>query len=229
MFANATPEGLAALVATTSTLTTIYWACAVLGVGILLFSSLSGAQGGGDGAADVDPGGVDADVGHTGDASGADFHHGGGLSTLSTWLSLRFVFFFVAVFGSLGVILSNLSELEERWTLGIALVGGVVVGQTVHQVFRRLRRSEGNSAPEAEDYLNQVGQVTVAIRPPQQGEVAIDVRGGQRFVPAMSRHADIGFTVGDEVVVLGYRHGVAEVVSHKEAQFLSSTKEGESS
>ncbi len=221
-------EALAALVASSSTLTTVYWACAIFGLGVLLVSAFADSHAGGDASVEVDAGGVEADIGHAGDASVGDLHHGGGLSSLSTWLSLRFVFFFAAAFGTLGVILSNLSDLSERWTLAVSAVGGVTVGQIVHQAFRRLRRTEGNSAPEAKDYLNRVGKVTISICPPQQGEVSIDVRGGQRFVPAASRHADISFPVGHEVMVMDYRNGVAEVVSLEEARFLDSTKEGES-
>jgi len=228
MFAIDMTEALAALVASSSALTTAYWACAIFGLGVLLISAFAGSHAGGDASVEVDAGGVEADVSHAGDASAEDLHPGGGLSSLSTWLSLRFAFFFAAVFGSLGVILSNLSDLSERWTLAVSAVGGLTVGQIVHQALRRLRRNEGNSAPEAEDYLNRIGKVTVSIHPPQQGEVSIDVRGGQRFVPAASRHADISFAVGDEVVVMGYRNGVAEVVSLEEARFLNSTEEGES-
>ena len=231
-------------------LTTVYWACAVVGVGLMLVSALGGHHADGDVDVDfhvdvdVDAGAgidtdfsadVDADVGvdvHAdggidGPADGDLAHHADGIaaeaSSLATWFSIRFLVFFVAVFGLLGVVLTHMTQAGPLGTFGVAVLGGLVAGQGVHQLFRALRRSSGNTAPSLADYVNKTARVTIAIKPPDRGEIALNVRGGQRYVPATSRRSDTSFNVGDEVAVVDYRGNAAEVVSRKEFEFLNTT------
>jgi hypothetical protein len=86
----------------------------------------------------------------------------------------------------------------------------------VHQLLRALQRHAGNSTPQPQDYVNRLGRVTIGINGGAAGEVALQVRGGERYVPAVASGADARFAVGDEVVVVAYRSGVAEVVSRPE-------------
>jgi hypothetical protein len=244
--------------AASPTLVTVYWACAVVGVGMILLSALGGGHGQVDTGADVDVGGFGGDMptdmhvdvgaevpadtgldvsGHAGDLGSAahgDAHFGGDaahaghethatLSSATTWFSIRFVVFFVGVFGVIGLLLTYMSGVTAPVAFGVALLGGLAAGQGVHQTFRRLDRAAGNSTPNVADYVNQIGRVTIAIRPPKTGEVAIAVRGGQRYVPASSKHGDAAFAVGDEVAVVEYAGGVAGVVSRKEFEFLRRT------
>ena len=194
-----------------------------------------------DVSADVDAdfaGDVDADIGADVDAdfaADADFdihsgahegfdavssevaaaHAGGGPWALSTWLSVRFVVFFMAVFGALGVTLSSLTALAGGTVFAFALIGGIVVGQTVQQLIRAIQRSSGNSATRPQDYVNRLARVTIAIQPPHKGEIALQVRNAERYVPADGSAGHV-FRIGDEVVVTGYRAGVARVVSRDE-------------
>jgi hypothetical protein len=246
-------------------LVTVYWACAVVGVGLILLSALGGSHGHTDGSVDVGAGGLGGDMpvdmhldvgagvpadagldlsGHAGGVEagapgeahfGGDAAHGGHESTgetpvpqspdstAATWFSMRFVVFFVGVFGVIGLILTYMTGAAVPVAFGVALVSGLAAGQGVHQTFRRLDRTAGNSTPTVADYVNQIGRVTIAIRPPKTGEVAIAVRGGQRYLPAASKHLDAGFAVGDEVAVVDYCGGVASVVSRKEFEFVRQT------
>jgi membrane protein implicated in regulation of membrane protease activity len=218
-------------------LITLYWSCAIVGGGLLLFSLIGGLHAHGDlqvdaGAAPDLHGDLPTDAhveapstdglhGHAGPdtahhADSAALHPSG----LTTWFSIRFLVFFVATFGAVGVVLTHLTETGRGATFAAALLGGLVVGQAVHQTFRKLRQSSGDSTPEVEDYLNQVGRVTVAVVPPNVGEIAISVRGGERYVPAVSRRADTTFQIGEEVAVVAYQGGVVEVVPRKEFEFL---------
>jgi hypothetical protein len=206
---------------TIAILTTVYWACLVVGGGLVVLSTL-----GGDSDADVSvdtdidvsfDADVDLDADLDLDADGVDLSHAHtDVTALSTWFSMRFVVFFVAIFGAVGVILNYLTALETVTTFVAALVVGLIIGQIVHHVFRAIRRTSGDSTPRPQDYVNRLARVTVAITPPNKGEVTIQVRSARRFVPAVATGAAPGFNTGDEVVVVGYRAGVAQVISREE-------------
>ena len=72
-----------------------------------------------------------------------------------------------------------------------------------------------------EDYVDQPGRVTIAIAPPSRGEVALQVRGRERYVPAAAQRGDDKFDVGSKVVVVGFDNGTVEVVSEKEHEFVN--------
>jgi hypothetical protein len=233
-----------------STLSAAYWVCLIVGGGLLTISVL-GAFGGHADAdfdvsadADVDLDGVggfdvghdfdmghDVDIGHDVDLShdvdaGHDFEaaHYGSISSVSTWFSMRFLVFFVAAFGAIGAIFTHLSDITAPVILLVALAGGMIIGQVAHQTFRTIRRTSGNSAVQVRDYLNKPARVTVTINPGQRGEVALSVSDAERFVPAVSKREDTGFRVGDQVYVVAYRAGVAEVISRQEYEFLNEGK-----
>jgi hypothetical protein len=218
-------------------LVTVYWVCFIVGGGLLVLSLLGGLEHHadadfdfhGDVDVDVDAGGVDVDHGIDLDHD-ADLDHDvdigahGSMLALSTWFSLRFVVFFVASFGMVGVCLSYLSDVTPGPALLVSAVAGLVVGQAVHQVFRAIRRGSGDSTVRAADYLNQPARVSIAIEPGKKGEVALVVAGGERFAPAVSQRKDAGFAAEDQVVVVDYRAGVAEVISREEYEFLNEGK-----
>jgi hypothetical protein len=211
------------LAATSAIYVPAYWISLILGGGLLVLSLISGH---GHHDFDSDTGGLDfhphgdtdanadadaPDLGHIGVIHADVAHaHAGSASQLSTWLSIRFAVFFLAMFGAVGVILTHMTDLTPRLTLTLAVAGGALVGQGVHHLFRLIRRTSGNSTPQPIDYVNKLARVTIGISPPDPGEVVLQVRGGERYVPAV---AGCAFAIGDEVVVAGYRAGVAEVVS----------------
>jgi len=217
----------------------LYWIGLIVGGGLLLISAFAGHGSHADASSDVSfDGHVDVDV--HGDMP-ADIHvetdasldHAGDVhlehahaSALASWFSIRFMIFFAAVFGLVGVVLTYLGNTGEGVTLGAALAGGLIVGQGVHQLFRQLRRSSGDSTPRARDYKDRPARVTVTITYPHQGEVALQVGRGERFVPAVAQRPDTTFNVGQEVVVVDYRGGIAEVVSREEHEFLTDSSSG---
>lgn len=232
-------EILPALLLGYAALTTAYWICLIVGGGLLLFSVLGAFEHSPDVdvQADVD---FDADMGFDVDAhealhaaDGADIAHaadaaeaahaadaahaGHDLGTaLSTWFSARFMVFFLAVFGAFGVVLTHLTEAGIWLVLGLALIGGVIVGQCAHHLFRLIRRTSADSAPRPQDYVDKLARVTIGFTDADKGEIAIQVRNAERFVPAVARGSVRDFKVGDQVVVVGYRAGVAQVVSRDE-------------
>ncbi len=226
------------IVANGPTLITLYWACAVVGIGLLLVSFLGGLQHGGidlhadaDGMPDVHgdiPTDVHAAGGMDTHADAALGHHGAGHhaapSTMATWFSIRFCIFFIAVFGAVGVILTQMTESAPSTALAVSLASGLIVGQAVHRLFRRISQTSGNSTPLVEDYVNQIGRVTVAVSHDRVGEVAVSVRGCQRYLPATAKRTDASFQIGEEIAVVDYNGGVAVIVPRKEFEFLKDAK-----
>jgi hypothetical protein len=91
---------------------------------------------------------------------------------------------------------------------------------------RILKRTGRGSEVAADDFLNKLARVTINIDPPRQGEVALSVHTGERFISAVARRPDDRFKVGDKVVVVTFRNGVAEVVSREEFEFVSGKSAG---
>lgn len=203
-------------------LVSLYWIGLIVGGGSLLFSTVLGGHA--DGAASD---GLDVDA-QVDTESGFDHAHGhpAGAGSLSSWLSLRFAIFFLAVFGLIGLTLTWLSDLAASTVLVVALVAGIGVGQFVHHILRHLRRTETDSSPRVSDYVNKLGRVTVSVQPPRMGEVALRVGRSDRYVPAASQRKDQSFKPGDVVAVVAYRDGVAEVISREEYEFLGDGTSG---
>ena len=230
------PVGL--LAAGIGGLSAVYLVCLIIGGGLLVVSLLFGGDSDAgvdaDGAAGVDvDGGLDVDV--SADA-GPDLDvdtsaHGGHLAhdsaSLASWLSVRFLIYFAATFGLVGTVLTYTTDSRPLVVLLVALGAGLVIGQGVQQTVRYVQRTSGDSTTSSRDYVNRTGRVTVAIRPGRPGEVACEVRGGERFLPAFARRAEDTFAVGEMVGVVAFANGTAEVVSKKEFEFLHETERGE--
>lgn len=190
----------------------IYLISLIVGGGLLVISTFLGGDA--DADADIDPG-VDGDV--DGDVPGDH----AGIMSLSNWFSMRFCVYFAAAFGLVGTTLVSITNLLPAVVLTCAVLGGLVVGQGAHQVMRSLARTSGNSQVRREDYVDKPGRVTIAIAPPGRGEVAIQVKGRERFIPATAQRGDDRFDVGSKVVVVGFNNGTVEVVSEKEHEFVN--------
>lgn len=233
------PVYLLALLAMPS-LSGLYVVCLIVGGGLLVVSTVFGGDHGVDSDVDadfdldfdadvdldldldVDVGDVDFDAASAGHGVEVGVDHHGALA-LSTWFSVSFVVYFAAVFGLLGTVLTHMSELSAAWVLAIALACGFTVGQGVHQGLRALKRSGGNSQVSVKDFIHQPARVTVAIKPPSRGEVAVRVGNREHFLAAIVQRPDDSFGVGDAVVIVEYSGGMASVVSRQEHDFTSNT------
>lgn len=193
-------------------MTSVYWVCLIVGGGLLLISSLAGGDT--DAGIDAD---VDVDLDVDADVDGGHVPSG----SLASWFSMQFVVFFMAVFGVVGVVLTHLTDTGAAGALTTAMVAGLVVGQAVHQLMRKLRRSSGDSTPRVRDYVDKLARVTVTVTAVKKGEVVLRVGRADRYIPAISKHAETTFASGDQVAVVAYRDGVAEVVSREEYEFLT--------
>lgn len=209
-------------------LMTVYIVSLVVGGGMLVISSLFGGHAGTDVQVD---GGLDfstdvhadlpSDV-HVDPSGGADggldggFGHGHEWFSLTSWFSISFVVYFLAVFGLVGTSLTLFSNIQSSAVAALAALCGLIAGQAVHQLLRFLRRTSGNSAPSVVEYVNRPARVTVAIHGRNKGEVAVCVRGGTRFIPAVARQTGDHFDKGDTVFIIGLNDATAEVVAQDE-------------
>ena len=101
---------------------------------------------------------------------------------------------------------------------------GLLIGQGVHQIMRKLRQTSGDSTPTPADYINKLGRVTIAVTKTSKGEIALRVGRSDRYIPALSKHEQDAFSSDQQVGVVGYSDGVAEVVSRKEFEFLNESR-----
>ena len=173
--------------------------------------------------ADVD---VDVDSATGAEMGGAPALAAEGALSLSTWISVRFLIYFAAMFGMVGTILTLTSEMGPGRVLAYAVMGGFVVGQIAHQVFRYLKKTSSDSSTHVKDYVNKIGRVTIAIKPRARGEVAIQIGDNERYVPAKAKRSDESFESGQSVGVIDFRAGTALVVSRKEYDFLNESNKG---
>lgn len=244
---------VSSLLAATSALAAVYIVCLIVGGGLLAVSTIFGhhsdtdvdtsldADVGVDFHADVDADlapdmdvgadvdiagdvGPDLDVHADADAIHAD-HAAAGIS-LATWFSIRFLVYFVATFGVVGTVLTYMTSVGTGAVLLVAIASGLVVGQGVHQTLRYLQRTSGDSTATVRDYLNRTARVTIAIAQGQRGEVALQVRGRERFVAATAERRDDHFDIGDRVAVVAFANGTARVISQDEYDFIHEHERG---
>jgi len=211
-----------------SPLGAVYVVSLIVGGGLLLVSALFGHHSNGSFDVDASAGaGFDvdasADVGHVSADHG---HNVGGVGGLAGWFSVQFVIFFLAMFGLIGTTLTWMTTISDTATFIAAFLGGLLIGQVAHQVLRALKRSGSTGEVVARDFLNCSARVSVAIEPSRRGEVSVQVRGGERFVCASSKRPGDRFATGDQVVIVNFHQGVAEVVSQQEHEFVSGSQPG---
>lgn len=228
-----------------------YIVCLIVGGGLLLVSVLAGGgsdhSSSADLAGDVGDGGVDLapdsgmdtahdfggdnDLGTADAADAVDSHAGGSPAaashahssafSLTSWFSIQFVVYALAVFGLIGTTLTYVTTVQPYTVFCIAAGAGLLLGQGVHQAMRALKRTSSGSEISSEEFVNQPARVSVAIDPGRRGEVVVALRGGERFVAAVARRSDDRFRSGERVVVVGFRAGVAIVTSCQEFEFVS--------
>lgn len=237
MFTVAEIMFLSSLLAESSGLAAAYVICFIVGGGLLAISTIFGHQTDSDVDADIDvdfdadvdlgadlDAGVDLEV--DADADAIHIEHAAEGVSLTTWFSIRFLVYFTATFGAVGTILTYMSSASSGAVLAASVAAGLVVGQAVHQALRYLKRTSGDSAATVRDYVNRSGRVTIAIKKGRRGEVALQVRGRERFVAATARRLDTEFKVGDRVAVIAFADGQAEVISQREFDFIHEHERG---
>lgn len=193
---------------------TLYIVCAVLGGGLMLLSALGGVLhadlGGGHGA-DLDAGheidfGSDiasTDADHSFDISGHDLDAGFGAGDF--WLaivSVRFLTYFVGIFGIFGLALTFLTDIAATMVTVYSLIFAFVLGYGGALLFRYLKVEGETSGVTENDYVGALGKTVVKVLPLQPGKVRVSIKGDTLDLIALSE-GEKEIAAGEEIVVVG--------------------------
>jgi hypothetical protein len=202
---------------------------AALGVGHNLHIGAHALHLGGHVGGDVGGHGAHIDAGHAATAHNGthvDAHaHGasGGDTSAPGWqsvtailtsgLSLYGLLIFLFIFGLVGYVLHNLTNVGAVASVILPLLLGVASGIALGNFLTRFFRTSPESLLDADSSRleGRLGQVSMAIREGGVGEVIFTSKGGGRQSVG-ARSAD-GQPIPDgaEIVILGYQDGVARV------------------
>lgn len=137
---------------------------------------------------------------------------GGGQFSFLSMFSPLSIALFLLVFGFLGYVLKNLFPLILPLTFSIAIVGGLVIAAMILWLMSRIfGAGEANTVQDISDRVGLVGKVSMTIRDNSLGEILYISPGGMRkSIPARSTDGR-RIERDQEVVVVNYQNGIAEV------------------
>ena len=133
----------------------------------------------------------------------------------SSWLShinITSIALFLLGFGFFGFVFLNVLPGLLQLTLILAAIGGVAIAVLVLLLLSRLfGNSEGATVQDIADRTGMVGKVSTTIQENSLGEIIYISPGGMRkSIPARSVDGR-RLEREQEVVVVNYQHGIAEV------------------
>jgi hypothetical protein len=133
-------------------------------------------------------------------------------SSVWTFINPTSVILFLFGFGFFGYVFHNTANLALPFSLLLAAVGGVFIAAIILALLTRVfGDAEANTIQDVSDRTGLLGKVSMTIQANSIGEILYTSPGGMRkSIPARSidgRRIDRD----EEVVVLDYQHGIAEV------------------
>jgi membrane protein implicated in regulation of membrane protease activity len=194
----------------TDALSLVFIGSFLFGLVFLLLTAFAGASHGHALAHHVDTHIHHIGVGHNHHAVVNGNDHTSHFS-LFTVINPTTIVFFLLGFGLCGYIFHTVS-LALPLTLILALVCGLIFAILLLMLVSRVfGDSEGETIQDVSDRTGLLGKVSVTIQPNALGEVMYISPGGMRkSIPARSIHGD-RLERDQEVVVVNYQQGVAEV------------------
>jgi hypothetical protein len=184
----------------------VYLLSAILGVGLIVFSSFGGGE-------------TDTDLDIEGDA-----WHGGAGQILLGLFSTRNLTYFVAAFGAAGLILTFLDVAAVTTALVAGSLGVVSMGLS-HTVFTWLKRTDSalNVFGDA-DFSGMLARVVLPVSATERGQIACNVAGREMYLTArLDANGPATLQVGDEVIILHADDGVATIIAASQIDQLPST------
>lgn len=179
-------------------MTSVYLICTILGLGLLLYSTL----GGGDDGADA------SDAGDLGDGD-----TGGASHFLLGLFGTRNLTFLLAAFGVTGLLLTAFGAAPVT-VMGTAVALGVVSMGLAHGVFTWLRRTDSSvDILGDEDFHGALARVVLPVSTGSPGQVACLIAGREMYLTAtLAGEVNAPLAVGQEVIILSTADGVATVM-----------------
>lgn len=131
---------------------------------------------------------------------------------LLTYVNPTSIVLFLLGFGFFGYVFHNTAALALPFTLVLAGVSGFIVAVLILTMLNRLfGDSEGATVQDVSDRTGLLGKVSVTIQENGLGEILYISPGGMRkSIPARSVDG-CRLERDQEVVVVNYQHGIAEV------------------
>jgi len=136
----------------------------------------------------------------------------GNASLLLSYLNPTSIVLFLLGFGFFGYVFHNTAHLVLPFTLLFAGASGLIIAVLLLVMLSRIfGDSEGNTVQDVVDRTGLLGKVSITIPENSLGEIIYTSPGGLRkSIPARSTDGR-RLESGQEVVVINYQHGVAEV------------------
>lgn len=209
----------------TDPLSLVFIFCFLLGFGFFVATALMGTHGHAHGTAHTHLGAAHHVLGHAGSHVHTQVHQGhthpaGQQSnqsaterlSLFSYINLTSVALFLFGFGFFGYFFHNATELVIALVFLLALGGGAVISACLLLLFNRLLlSSEGSTELDVADRTGMLGKVSLTIPEKGIGEVIYTSPGGMRkSIPARGLESQ-RLERDQEVVVVNYKGGVAEV------------------
>ncbi len=131
---------------------------------------------------------------------------------LSSFVNPTAIMLFLLGFGFFGYLFHNTIQAVAALTLTLAGIGGVLIAALLLMLVGRLfGDSEGATVQDVSDRTGLLGKVSITIQENSLGEIIYVSPGGMRkSIPARSIDGR-RLERAQEVVVVNYQHGIAEV------------------
>ncbi len=138
-------------------------------------------------------------------------HHAGGYGDQPSFFNFPTIMTFLAWFGGIGFLLTQVYPLWFLLTLGIATAAGVIGASLVFLFLARILLAHDHTMNPA-DYkiVGILGTVSSAIQTGGTGEIVYSQGGSRRYCGARSDNGE-PIAKGAEVVVTRFEKGVAYV------------------
>lgn len=136
----------------------------------------------------------------------------GGIQSLLSYFNITSIMFFLLGFGFFGYLFHNTGHLMSILTLLLAGIGGVIIAALLLLLLSRLfGDSEGATVQDVSDRTGLLGKVSLTIPEQGLGEIIYVSPGGMRKSIAARSIDGRRLEREQEVVVINYARGVAEV------------------
>lgn len=140
---------------------------------------------------------------------------------------------FLLGFGLFGYVFHNLTDVTTSLSLLLAIIGSIILTVTLLSLLNRIfAHAEGSTELDVVDRTGMLGKVSITIPEQDLGEIIYTSPGGvHKSIPARSLDGQ-RIARDEEVVVVNYQNGVAEVDTwehfmHEEVTSSQTTAAGE--
>ena len=131
---------------------------------------------------------------------------------LGAYLNPTSIALFLVGFGLFGYIFHNQTSATLVWSLLLGAVGGLILAAVILALLSRIfAGAEGSTELDVVDRTGMLGKVSITIPEKGLGEIIYTSPGGvHKSIPARGLDSQ-GIARDQEVVVVNYENGVAEV------------------